>query len=79
VPIYEYAAKVQPWGQKLGRNVKGHVWVPAPDEALAEQRVYDNLADLYGYVPGQDIVSIQLSLIEDDDGMESEVNKNVVL
>lgn len=65
VPVYDYAAKVQPWGQKFGRNVKGHVWVPAPDEALAEQRVYDDLADRYGYVASQDIVNIQLNLIEE--------------
>jgi hypothetical protein len=72
VPIYEYAAKVHPWGQKLGRSLKGHVWVPAPDEALAEQRVYDDLADRYGYVPSQDIVSIRLNLIEEAD-LEEEV------
>jgi hypothetical protein len=72
VPIYEYAAKVHPWGEKLGRSVKGQVWVPAPDEALAEQRVYDDLADRYGYVPSQDIVNITVSLIEDVD-IESEV------
>jgi hypothetical protein len=67
VPIYDYAAKVHPWGEKLGRNVRGHVWVPALDEALAVERVYDDLAERYGYVPGQDIVNITVSLVEDVD------------
>jgi hypothetical protein len=67
MPFYEYAVNVHPWGQKLGRNIKGEVWVPAPDEAMAEQRVRDDLFDRYGYIPGQDIVSVTLSIIEDAD------------
>lgn len=72
MPNYEYAAKVQPWAQKLGRNIRGRVWVPAPDEALAEQRLYHDLADRYGYVPSEDVVYIQLNLIEEVE-LEEEV------
>jgi hypothetical protein len=69
---YEYAVRVHPWGQKLGRNIRGRVWVPAPDEALAEERVRVDLSDRYGDVAGGDIVSIQLSLIEEAE-LEEEV------
>lgn len=80
MPMYEYAARVYPWGEKIGRNIKGHVWVPSPDESLAEMRVHDLMFYRYGYVPGRDrLHDFTVTLIEDDDGMESEVNKNVVL
>ena len=51
VPSYEYAVKVYPWGQKLGHNVRGKVWVPVPDEMLAEQKVHDDLFFIYNYTP----------------------------
>ena len=43
-------------------------------------RVHDLMFYRYGYVPGRDrLHDFTVTLIEDDDGMESEVNKNVVL
>jgi hypothetical protein len=72
MPDYEYAVRVHPWGQKLGRNIRGRVWVPAPDETLAEERVRTDLSDRYGDVVGEDIVNIQLSLIEEAE-LEEEV------
>jgi hypothetical protein len=67
MPIYEYAVRVHPWGQKLGRNIRGRVWVPANDEDLAEERVRDDLHDRYRGVAGEDIVSVSVSIIEDVD------------
>ena len=65
--IYEYTVRVHPWGQKLGRNIRGRVWAPANDEALAEERVRDDLSDRYGDVGGEDIVSVSVSMVEDVD------------
>ena len=65
--IYEYTVRVHPWGQKLGRNIRGRVWVPANDEALAEERVRGDLFDRFGDLGGEDIVSVSVSIIEDVD------------
>jgi hypothetical protein len=73
VPSYEYAVKVYPWGQKLGHNVRGKVWVPVPDEMLAEQKVYDDLFDIYHYSPDLDrLHNLTVNLIEEAE-IESEV------
>jgi hypothetical protein len=39
--------------------------VNAPEEVIAEQQIGDYLFEMYGYVEGQDIVSINLSVVED--------------
>jgi hypothetical protein len=62
---YEYSVSVWPEGKIVGHLVHGTITVSAADDELAEQAVYKQILDRWGYSPEKDsVVSMSFRELE---------------